>query len=73
MHGSEDRKESVASGSSGKASWTLQSSKRSLDSLQSGESANKPCSSPLDYSMKEKSPSGKGGASHTGETLLLPL
>ncbi|XP_030291185.1 protein Wiz-like isoform X2 [Sparus aurata] len=65
MHGSEDRKESVASGSSGKASWTLQSSKRSLDSLQSGESANKPCSSPLDYSMKEKSPSGKGGASHT--------
>ncbi|XP_073329524.1 protein Wiz isoform X2 [Pagrus major] len=67
MHGSEDRKESVASGSSGKASWTVQSSKRSLDSLQSGESANKPSplSSPLDYSMKEKSPSGKGAASHT--------
>ncbi|XP_051241267.1 protein Wiz [Dicentrarchus labrax] len=65
MHGGEGMKESVASGSSGKATWTPQGSRRSLDSLQSGEPATKPCTSPLDYSTKEKSPSGKSGASNT--------
>ncbi|KAM9363602.1 protein Wiz-like [Symphorus nematophorus] len=64
MHGTEGRKESVASGSPGKATWTPQGSKRSLDSLQSGEPATKSGMSPLDYSMKEKSPSSKSGASH---------
>ncbi|XP_076583513.1 protein Wiz isoform X1 [Chaetodon auriga] len=65
MHGSECRKESAPSGSPGKAACTPSGSRRSLDSLQSGEPATKPCTSPLDYSMKEKSSSGKSGASHT--------
>ncbi|XP_041789680.1 protein Wiz-like isoform X2 [Chelmon rostratus] len=62
MHSAEGRKEPVPSGSSGKATWTPSGSRRSLDSLQSGEPATKSCTSPLDYSMKEKSPSGKSGA-----------
>ncbi|XP_044046500.1 protein Wiz-like isoform X2 [Siniperca chuatsi] len=57
MHGEEDRKESARSGSSGKATWTPQGSKK--------EPATNSCASPLDYSMKEKSLSGKSGASHT--------
>ncbi|XP_042341873.1 protein Wiz-like [Plectropomus leopardus] len=62
MRGEEGKK--VSTGSSGKASWTPQGSRRSLDSLQSGEAPANPSTSPLDYSMKEKSPSGKSGASH---------
>ncbi|XP_070782702.1 protein Wiz [Enoplosus armatus] len=65
LHGEEGRKESARSGSSGKATWTPQGSKRSLDSLQSREPTTNPCTSPLDYSMKEKSLSAKSGASHT--------
>uniref|UniRef100_I3KRR9 WIZ zinc finger a n=1 Tax=Oreochromis niloticus TaxID=8128 RepID=I3KRR9_ORENI len=63
MHGEEGRKESGPSGSAalGKVSWGSQSSRRSLDSLTSGETAS---NSPLDYSMKEKSPSSKGGVIH---------
>lgn len=64
MHGAEGRKQSVASGSPGKAMWTPQGSKRMQDSLQSGEPAAKPGFSPLDYSMKEKSPASKSAASH---------
>ncbi|KAM4585091.1 protein Wiz-like isoform 2-T2 [Odontesthes bonariensis] len=65
LHG-EERKESGRGGSSasGKATWTPQSSKRSRDSLPSGEGASNSCMSPLDYSMKEKSPAVKSGASH---------
>nr|XP_046260292.1 protein Wiz-like isoform X2 [Scatophagus argus] len=65
MHGAEGRRESAPSGSSGKATWTPQGSRRSLDSLQAGGPDSKPCTSPLDFSMKEKSSSGKSGASHT--------
>ncbi|XP_045904028.1 protein Wiz-like [Micropterus dolomieu] len=64
MQGEEGKKESVRSGSSGKATWTPQGSRRSLDSLQSRDPSTNSCTSPLDYSMKEKSPSGKSGASH---------
>lgn len=67
MHGMEGRGPSAPSGSAGKATWAPQGPRRSLDSLQSGEPATKPCTSPLDYSMKEKSPSGKSGASQTGD------
>lgn len=67
IHGTEGRKESC------KATWSPQGSRRSLDSLQTGEPDTKPCISPLDYSMKEKSPSGKSGASHTGKTLTTLL
>ncbi|XP_031140273.2 protein Wiz-like isoform X1 [Sander lucioperca] len=59
VHGEEGKK-----GSSGKATWTPQGSRRSLDSLRSGEPATNPSTSPLDYSMKEKSPPGKSGAAH---------
>ncbi|XP_059186329.1 protein Wiz-like isoform X2 [Centropristis striata] len=62
MRGEEGKKVSGATGSSGKAaSWTSQSSRRSLDSLQAGEQAT---SSPLDFSMKEKSPPARSGAPH---------
>ncbi|TKS69173.1 Protein Wiz [Collichthys lucidus] len=71
LQGPESFKESAASGSSGKATWTPPGSRRSLDSLQSGEAAVKPCSSPLDYSMKEKSPPGKSGATHTDSSCEL--
>lgn len=64
VHGEEGKK-----GSSGKATWTPQGSRRSLDSLRSGEPATNPSTSPLDYSMKEKSPPGKSGAAHPGKTL----
>ncbi|KAM7009457.1 protein Wiz-like [Tautogolabrus adspersus] len=65
IHGEEGRKVSTSGRSSGKATWTPQGSKRSLDSLQSGEAATKPCISPLDFSMKDKSPSSKSGSSHS--------
>lgn len=65
MHGTEGKRQSAPGGSAGKATWAPQGPRRSLDSLQSGEPATKPCTSPLDYSMKEKSPSGKSGASQT--------
>lgn len=66
MHGEEGRKELGPSGSAalGKVSWGSQSSRRSLDSLTSGETAS---NLPLDYSMKEKSPSSKGGVIHLGK------
>ncbi|XP_070683683.1 protein Wiz isoform X2 [Pempheris klunzingeri] len=63
MHGEDGKKVPVPGGSSGSVAWAPQGPKRSLDSLQSGEAASKHCISPLDYSMKVKSPSGKG-ASH---------
>lgn len=66
MRGEEGKKGSSASS---KVMWTPQGSKRSRDSLQSGEPPSNNCASPLDYSMKEKSPSGKSGASHTGEDI----
>ncbi|XP_028423875.1 protein Wiz isoform X1 [Perca flavescens] len=62
------RGEEGKKGSSGKATWTPQGSRRSLDSLRSGEPATNPSTSPLDYSMKEKSPPGKSGAAHPGKT-----
>uniref|UniRef100_UPI0037E9364D protein Wiz n=1 Tax=Semicossyphus pulcher TaxID=241346 RepID=UPI0037E9364D len=64
VHGERGSKESKSGGSSGKATWIPQGSKRSLDSLPSGEAATKPCISPLDFSMKVKSPHGKSSSSH---------
>ncbi|XP_030599789.1 protein Wiz-like [Archocentrus centrarchus] len=63
MHGEEGRKELSVRGStaSGKGSWSSQGSRRSLDSLTSGERAS---NSPLDYSMKEKSSFSKSGVIH---------
>lgn len=69
MRGEEGRKGSSASG---KATWTPQGSRRSRDNFQSGEVSSNNCATPLDYSMKEKSPSGKSGASHAGK-ILTPL
>ncbi|KAI9523017.1 hypothetical protein NQZ68_031877 [Dissostichus eleginoides] len=60
MRGEEGKK--VTAASSGKPSWTPQGSRRSLDSLQSGEAAHT-SSSPVDYSMREKSSSGRSWAS----------
>ncbi|XP_029014784.1 protein Wiz-like isoform X2 [Betta splendens] len=62
MRGEEGQK---GSSTSGKVTWNNQGSKRSRDSLQSSEPPSNICASPLDYSMKEKSPSGKSLASHT--------
>ncbi|KAK2815706.1 hypothetical protein Q5P01_026173 [Channa striata] len=62
MHGEEGKKGFL---STGKATWTPQGSKRPRDSLQVGESTSSSCTTPLNYSMKEKSPSSKSGASHT--------
>ncbi|XP_069561020.1 protein Wiz [Brachyistius frenatus] len=66
MQGEDGRKDlaPVRSSAPGKATWTPQSCKRSLDGLPSGEAASNSCTSPLDFSMKEKSPSGKSGAAH---------
>ncbi|KAA8594549.1 hypothetical protein FQN60_011684 [Etheostoma spectabile] len=64
IHGEEGKKVSVATGSSGKGTWTPPGSRRFLDSLRSGEPATNPSTSPIDYSMKEKSPPGKSGAAH---------
>ncbi|XP_071360838.1 protein Wiz [Trachinotus anak] len=61
LHGEEGRKWSSPSG---KGTWTPQGSKRSLDGPQSREPASNSCTTPLDFSIKEKSPSGKSGASH---------
>ncbi|XP_018520229.1 protein Wiz isoform X1 [Lates calcarifer] len=61
LHGEEGRKGTPASG---KAVWTPQGSRRSLDGPQSRETASSSSTAPLDYSMKEKSPPGKSGASH---------
>lgn len=48
---------------SGKATWTSSPvPKRPLDGLQSKEAASKP----LDFSMKEKSPTSKSRATHMG-------
>ncbi|XP_008276118.1 protein Wiz isoform X2 [Stegastes partitus] len=66
LNNEEGKKDSALSrpSASGKATWTHQGSRRSLDSFTSRESASSICTSPLDYSMKEKSPSGKSGSSH---------
>ncbi|XP_023277951.1 protein Wiz-like isoform X1 [Seriola lalandi dorsalis] len=61
LHGEDGKKWTSASG---KATWTPQGSKRSLDGPQSREPASSNCTTPLDYSIKEKSPSGKSGATH---------
>ncbi|XP_047433562.1 protein Wiz-like isoform X2 [Mugil cephalus] len=52
---------------SGKATWTPEGSKRSVDTLPSRDQSptSNSFTSPLDYSMKEKSPPGKSGSSHT--------
>ncbi|TWW58564.1 protein Wiz-like isoform X1 [Takifugu flavidus] len=63
-HGVESVKESAASGSSAKAALSPQASRKSLDSLNSGEPDTKSCTSPLNYSLKEKSPSVKSAAPH---------
>ncbi|XP_053275273.1 protein Wiz [Pleuronectes platessa] len=47
---------------SGKASWMLQASKKAPERPQSKEPASNTCTSPLDYSMKEKSPPGKSAS-----------
>ncbi|KAK5866431.1 hypothetical protein PBY51_020622 [Eleginops maclovinus] len=60
MRGEEGKK--VPAASSGKPSYTPQGSRRSLDSLQSGE-AGQTSSSPVDYSMREKSSSGRNWTS----------
>ncbi|XP_026158337.1 protein Wiz-like [Mastacembelus armatus] len=60
-HGEEGRKVSSVSG---KATWTPQGSKKSRDSLQSGETASSTSTTPLDYSMKENSHSVKSGPTH---------
>ncbi|XP_031720258.1 protein Wiz-like isoform X2 [Anarrhichthys ocellatus] len=65
MRGEEGKKVSVLAGSSGKATWAPQGSRRSHDRLQPGEPAANPSTAPLDYSMKEKPSSGRSGASHT--------
>ncbi|KAM7393738.1 hypothetical protein PAMP_020588 [Pampus punctatissimus] len=65
MHGKDGKKESAHSGALRKATWTPQGSKRSLDGLHTGESTSNTCTSPIDYSIKEKSYSGKRGPSHT--------
>ncbi|MED6250805.1 hypothetical protein ATANTOWER_010449, partial [Ataeniobius toweri] len=69
----EERKESVPSGFSaaGKASWSPQGSKRPpRESLTSREGAFN-SSMPVDYSMKDKSPYGKTGASNVDATCEL--
>ncbi|XP_029299075.1 protein Wiz-like isoform X2 [Cottoperca gobio] len=70
MRGEEGKKVYLPATSLGKATWTPQGSRRSLDSLQPGEAATNPSTSPLDYSMKEKSSSGRSGASHTASCEL---
>ncbi|XP_068178425.1 protein Wiz isoform X2 [Antennarius striatus] len=61
--GADGRKES---GSSRQTMWTPQSSRRAPES-QSLDANPAPCTSPLDYSMKEKPTAAKSGASH-GDT-----
>lgn len=73
IHGVESVKESAASGSSAKAALSPQGSRKSLDSLHSGEPDTKSCTSPLNYSLKEKSPSVKSAAPHPGETFSFNL
>lgn len=74
LHG-EERKELASSGSSasGKTPWTSQGSKRSRDSLPSGEAASSSCMSPVDYSLKEKSSYVKTGISHGGMSVFFIL
>lgn len=67
IHGVESVKESAVSGSSAKAALSPQGSRKSVDSLHSGEPDTKSCTSPLNYSLKEKYPSVKSGAPHPGE------
>lgn len=71
IQGVAGRRESAPCGSSGKTTWSPQGSRRSLDSLQKGEPDSRPCTSPLDYSMKDKSLSSKSGAPHPGENNTL--
>lgn len=73
IHGVESVKESAASGSSAKAALSPQGSRKSLDSLHSGEPDTKSCTSPLNYSLKEKSPPVKSAAPHPGETFSCNL
>lgn len=71
IHGVESVKESAASGSSAKAALSPQGSRKSLEGPQPGEPDSKSCTSPLNYSLKEKSPSVKSAAPHPGETFHL--
>lgn len=76
IHGVDSVKESAANGSSAKATLSPQAPRKSLDSLHPGEPDTKSCTSPLNYSLKEKSPSVKSGAPHPGETksnLIIPV
>uniref|UniRef100_H3D3D1 Si:dkey-217d24.6 n=1 Tax=Tetraodon nigroviridis TaxID=99883 RepID=H3D3D1_TETNG len=68
IHGVESVKESAGSGSAAKAAPSPQGSRKSADSLHLGEADSKSCTSPLNYSLKEKSPSVKSGTPHPGET-----
>ncbi|XP_034543062.1 protein Wiz-like isoform X2 [Notolabrus celidotus] len=64
-NGEGGKKKPSSVGSPGKAMWIPQGSKKSPGILHLGEAATKPSMSPLDFSMKEKSPSDKSGSSHT--------
>ncbi|XP_034457384.1 protein Wiz-like [Hippoglossus hippoglossus] len=55
--------EGLKGSASGKATWTPQASKKPPERPLSKEPASNNCTSPLDYSMKEKSPPGKSVAS----------
>lgn len=68
IHGVGSVKESAVGGPAAKAALSPQGSRRFVDSLPSGEADTKSCTSPLNYSLKEKSPSVKSGAPHPGET-----
>lgn len=63
MQGEEGMKVPSGASVSGKATGTPQGSRRSVDSVLSGEPSSKPSTSPLDYSMKDKSSPAKTGTS----------
>ncbi|KAM4751433.1 protein Wiz-like isoform 2-T3 [Anableps anableps] len=70
----EERKESAQSGPSavGKASWSPQGPKRPpRERLPSREGASNSSATPVDYSMKEKTPHGKTGVSNVDATCEL--
>ncbi|XP_061685622.1 protein Wiz-like isoform X2 [Syngnathoides biaculeatus] len=67
MHG-EDKLLSAEVSSSGKIQWSPQGCQRTSESLQTISNL---CPSPLDYSMKDKSPSCKSGALTWGKSCEL--
>lgn len=69
VQGEGGKKKSSLGGSQGKATLTPQGSKKTPGSPHIGEAASKTSMSPLDFSMKDKSPSDKPGSSYMGKTL----